>query len=91
MLSHIRSRKILLFSCPFHVIFYSHVKLVKAYKLLYRFIGSSLRKRVRRIILIMDPFDLSDLPALIKLAEGYHINYQAFFLHSSKFYDAFVQ
>jgi hypothetical protein len=75
MLSYIRSRRILLFSCLFHVILYSHVELVRVYKPLYRFIGSSFRKRVRRIILIMDLFDFNDFFALIELAEEYYIDY----------------
>jgi hypothetical protein len=90
MLSYIRSRRILLFSCPFHVAFHPYVEFVRAYKPLYRFIGSSLRERVRRIILVVDPSDFSDLSALIGLAKEHYIDYQAFFLRSSKFHDAFV-
>jgi hypothetical protein len=91
MLSHIRSRKILLFSCPFHVAFHPHVEFVRAHKPLHRSVGSSLRERVRRIILVMDPSDFSDLPALIGLAKEHHIDHQALFLRNSKLYDAFVQ
>jgi hypothetical protein len=91
MLSHIRSRKILLFSCPFHVALHSHVELIRAHKPLHRSIGSNFRERVRRIILVMDPFNFSNLFALIKLAKEYYIDYQALFLRNSKFYDVFVQ
>jgi hypothetical protein len=91
MLSHIRSRRILLFSCPLHVALHPHVEFVKAHKPLHRSIGSSLRKRVRRIILVVDPSDLSDLPALIGLAKEYHIDHQALFLRNSKLHNAFVQ
>jgi hypothetical protein len=75
MLSYIRSRRILLFSCLFYVTLYSHVEFVRAYKPLYRSIGSSFRKRVRRIILVMDPFNFNNFSALIKLAKGYHIDH----------------
>jgi hypothetical protein len=75
MLSYIRSRRILLFLCPFHVALHSHVEFIKAYKPLHRFIGSSLYKRVRRIILVMDPSDFNDLPALIELAKKHYIDY----------------
>jgi hypothetical protein len=90
MLSYIRSRRIFLFSCLFHVAFYPHVELVKAYKPLHRSISSSLRERVRRIILVINPSDFSDPFALIGLAEGYYIDHQAFFLRNSKLYNAFV-
>jgi hypothetical protein len=75
MLSHIRSRRILFFSCLFHVILYFHVELVKAYKPLYRFVGSSFCKRVRRIILVINSFDFSNFFALIGLTEGYYIDH----------------
>jgi hypothetical protein len=75
MLSYIRSRKILLFSCPFHVTLHPYVEFVKAYKPLHRSISSSLRKRVRRIILIMDSSDFNNLFALIKLAKKHYIDY----------------
>jgi hypothetical protein len=75
MLSYIRSRRILLFSCLFHVALHFHVEFVRAYKPLHRFVGSSLCERVRRIILVVDSFDFSNLPALIKLAKEHYINY----------------
>jgi hypothetical protein len=75
MLSHIRSRRILLFSCLFHVALHPYVEFVRVHKPLHRFVGSSLRERVRRIILVVDPFDFSDLSALIGLAKKYYIDY----------------
>jgi hypothetical protein len=75
MLSYIRSRRILLFSCLFHILLHPYVELVKTYKPLHRFVGSSFRKRVRRIILVMDSSNFNDFFALIELGEEYYINH----------------